>query len=337
LVDVDKFCKNCGTPIPVAYPKPEASDSFESSQQQIRPGVIAGVAGAVVVIGLIVLGLIGGWFSSKENDTSSDDRAMPSITTPSAPDSAPGSPFAPAPRPEPAPAPPPTPQPEPALPPPTPEPEPQPQEPPPVEEPVALSLDEVILTTYDWIKLSINWDNGTLTVFERDRGSPVWTMQSRDGNTRIVEPNFAYEGAAFTFGFPTTNEIYRLFPNNTGNYGREGMVWSYETDPIYYRGSSYGAFMTYDLDYALSNYELLVIRVYWNNGDITIFYKQANGLWLMRGRNGSFSSVAPRFSSDTSVIYISFPNSASNYVLFDDGTGMLGNDEFVWYYNYSDR
>jgi len=161
-------------------------------------------------------------------------------------------------------------------------------------------------------------------------------MQSRDGRYRIVEPSFAYEGASLTFGFPTTRELYRLHPDQTGSFGQEGLEWYFETSASYSRGSVSGSNHIYDLSSALSRYMLVVIRVYWDNGELTIFYKQDDGSWMMRGRTGSFSAVAPRFSNDQNAVYISFPTTTGEYVLRNNGTGSYGNEGFVWYYNFSD-
>jgi len=197
-------------------------------------------------------------------------------------------------------------------------------------------LADVILGTSDWVWLNINWPDGRNTVFERDRNSFVWTMLSRDDNYRIVEPDFSPEGSALTIGFPTTQSRYFLYADNTGYFGNETLIWDFITDPSYSRLSVSGVGQTRGLSHALSRYLLLVIRVYWHNGDITIFYMQSDGSWMMRGRNGSFMAVEPGFGSRSDHVFMGFPTTSGQYLFYDGGTGVFGSESFNWYYNFSD-
>jgi len=184
--------------------------------------------------------------------------------------------------------------------------------------------------------LYIRWANGTTTVFERDKDSPVWTMQSRGGSCRIVEPTFSYEGSAFTIGFPTTRDYYKINEDGTGSFSNETLTWEFEVEQHLSRGSSSGANLTSNLGLSLDRYALIVIRVYWGNGETTIFYRQLNGSWMMKGRNGSFTSVIPSFRSNSGVDYMSFPTTSTEYELHEGGGGWFGSEWFSWEYAYSD-
>jgi len=119
---------------------------------------------------------------------------------------------------------------------PAPTPDPTPAPTPEVILPAQVKLGETILYTSDWVKLTINWDEGTRTVFERDLHSPVWVMDSRTGDDRLVDPEFSFRGDVFSIGFPTTSSVYFLREDNTGYFGRSGgsnneyFKWSLESE-----------------------------------------------------------------------------------------------------------
>jgi len=200
-----------------------------------------------------------------------------------------------------------------------------------------MSIDEAIFYTSDWIRLWVYWANGTLTVFERDKDSMIWLMESRDGTIRIVEPFFDFDGPTFTIGFPTTRELYRLNDDNTGNFGSETMTWFFESSPLVSKESTSGMYMIENFAENLEKYQLIIIRVYWHDGDVTIFYRAHDGSWMMRSRTGSFSSVAPTLERDAhpQVVNMRFPGTDSFYHFFPDGSGVLDNEEFYWYYGFT--
>ena len=199
----------------------------------------------------------------------------------------------------------------------------------------ARSLDNVILETNRWIRLSVYWGANSVTVFERDLNSPVWTMQSRDGNYRMVDMDFSYEGGIFSIGFPTTSNRYYFYSNNTGSFGGETMTWNFETDPFYSMMSVSEAFRTDDLYGALNRYMLLTIHVYWPNGQTSIFYKQSDGRWMMKDRSGNFSAVALNFSGNSAQVTMSSTSLPNAYVFNSGGVGSLGGESILWDYSYS--
>ena len=204
-----------------------------------------------------------------------------------------------------------------------------------VEPPAPVTLDEAILDTIDWVMLTAVWADGRATVFERDRGSYVWTMQSREGNYRIVEPDFSYINGVFTIGFPTTSSRYYLNEDRTGYYGNETLTWSFETDPYYSKMSDSDVRQTYDLYGALSRYLLLTIHVYWRDGGTATFYRQSNGTWMLNRRGGGFSTVYPVISGDANQTVISFTDSSDAYALNSGGGGTYGGENCTWDYAYS--
>ena len=200
-----------------------------------------------------------------------------------------------------------------------------------------MSLEDAILYANEWVRLGIQWTNGTRTVFERDRDSQIWTMESRDGRYRMVEPDFSSSGGTFTIGFPTTKTRYTLMSDHTGSFGNEAMTWIIETNPSYSKMSESGTRQTYDLYNALGKYMLLIIRINWNNGETTIFYQQDNGTWMMKGRSGSFTSVEPSFSGDAEEVYMGFPTTSTKYVLYTGGSGRFGDESLTRNFDFSDR
>jgi len=204
------------------------------------------------------------------------------------------------------------------------------------EEAAAKTIDEVILGTSDWVKLSINWPNGQQTVFERNKGIDIWIMLSRDGSCRMVDPDFSSTRDAFTIGFPTTSTRYRLLEDNSGFFNGP-FTWTFETDQEFSKTSVAETKQTYLLNEILSGSMLIRINVHWSNGDTVILYRQDNGSWMMKGRNGSFASVKPSFSSSSGEVSASFPASSTQYVFHEDGSGAYGSESFNWTYDYSER
>jgi hypothetical protein len=200
--------------------------------------------------------------------------------------------------------------------------------------PRVLELDEVILNTSDWIRLSIVWEDGRVTVFERDRGSSVWTMLSRDGSYRMVDPAFSYDALAFTILFPTSSSYYYLFPDNSGSFGSELLTWSFETDPSFSRYSESGYGQTRDMMGTLSRHTLVTISIRWRNGETTNFYRHGDSTWLVNHRNNSNTRETPSFVGTSSHFSIGL-SSSTLFNFYNDGTGVYGNESFNWSYSFS--
>ena len=201
------------------------------------------------------------------------------------------------------------------------------------------TLDEVIFQTSNWVRLYARWSANSVTVFERDRGSSVWTMVSRDGGVRMVDPDFSYQNGFLTMGFPTTTFRYTFYQNSTGLYNNaanETFTWEFETDPFYSRMSENGANESYDFYSALGRYSLITIHVFWPDGRFAIFYRQADGSWMLRDRNGGFAGIALNISGNANQVTISSSAFTGSYSLNSGGGGTFGNENVSWYYNYSD-
>lgn len=197
------------------------------------------------------------------------------------------------------------------------------------------TLADIILKTDYWVKINIYRSAEDVTVYQRDRGSLVWTMLSNDGNYRMVEPDFAYNEDKLNISFPTTTEEYCLNDDQTGDIGGHSLEWDFETDKFYSRMSLSDINQTHGLNDAISEYMLVTIRVEWEDDKTTIFYKQADGSWRMKGRDGSFSKVKPSFKSGTDSVTMSFPTVSKKYVFNKNGEGTHGSDNIKWSYSFS--
>ena len=196
------------------------------------------------------------------------------------------------------------------------------------------SLEAIIFDTIQWVRIYARWSATSATVFERDRDSLVWTMQSRDGSYRIVDAWFDVENGAITIGFPTTSTKYNLYPDGTGNFGSETLTWEAETNPFYTNWSINAAYQTYDLREALNYYSLIAIHVRWPNGDTAIFYRQSSGAWMMKQRGGGFSSIDLSFGGSSNQITISSSSIPGVFTLNDGGAGTFGSDSITWDYSF---
>ena len=213
----------------------------------------------------------------------------------------------------------------------------EPSPPPPPAIMTSLTVYETILNTSDWVRLTADWPDWTggnrPTVFERDKGSLVWIMRGRSGETRVVDPIFSHRGDALIIGFPTTTSQYFIYDDKTGVFGssNERLTWQFETDPNHRSFWEWETQLTSNLQGAISYYQVVALRVYWSNNQYEIFYREDNGRWRLRGRNGSFNIVEPSFNyqPDGSVI-LSLPNTSSRYTFNEGGHGSYGGNSFTW-------
>ena len=348
-----KFCTKCGTAAdgPAAQgpyeTAPYQNAPWESPPQERMPWETSPFAGAereagkkgatptapiiIIVAALLVVVSFFVMFMSRGNNDTSTPAAGSYSPQPISPGSAPPA-ATPPDRAPPGPVTGQTPaaiMPEETLSPSSPSPPPLP--PPPVR---SYTLSEAIFQTNNWVRLVTYWSGNRATVFERDRDSAVWTMVSRDGFLRIVEPTFSQTPSAFIIGFPTTATEYHLHDDGTGSFGAESLIWEFASDPERSLGSVSGRYMTNDFQAAMSRYMLIVIRVYWNNGQVSIFYRDDNGRWLLRGRAGGTSNVEPAIGFPSNYVTMSFADSSSYYRFDNGGTGSYGNERISWDYSY---
>ena len=195
------------------------------------------------------------------------------------------------------------------------------------------TLDDVIFNTSDWVLINIDWTNRQRTVFERDRDSLVWIMQSRDGNIRMVKPSFAREGDAITIGFPTTKSTYCLTSDGSGQF-QEECTWTFDSNPSYSKASISGTGFTEGLPHILSGNNLVIIEISWYDGSTMDFYRQNDGSWMVNERNGSFGTEKLETGEQSGDVLVRVP-SGSNFVLHEDGTGEFENEGFNWKYSFT--
>jgi len=88
-------------------------------------------------------------------------------------------------------------------------------------------------------------------------------------------------------------------------------------------------------DTLINTNEFLCLEIRWSSDTITSF--ERNGYishdWIMNSRTGGVSDVFPSFSRSGSTIEIRFPTTTRVYYLYDNFTGVFGDEYFRWNYN----
>jgi len=94
-----------------------------------------------------------------------------------------------------------------------------------------------ISSAEDGVSINISWYNNQTTVFERERDSRVWMIQSRDVNAanayREVHPTFRIVDGVITVSFTTTTRVYYLLEDGTGHFqntngtNNEDLTWDF--------------------------------------------------------------------------------------------------------------
>jgi len=202
------------------------------------------------------------------------------------------------------------------------------------------TLDGVIFGTTHWVRINVLWTNGETTIFERDRDALVWTMRSRQGFTRIVEPIFFISPQGMlSMGFPTTNNVYMFNSDFSGSFGGEALTWSFESYPALSRNSRNNLWVAENLTDKLNSSYLIIIRIYFGDGSYMIFYRDCDREWSVRERNGtSFARRNLTFTMEAGNVIMSIPDTTHEFMFISDGTGLslIANEPFTWYYGYSD-
>jgi len=76
---------------------------------------------------------------------------------------------------------------------------------------------------------------------------------------------------------------------------------------------------------------VVVLQVFWENGSQTTFYNDYFDGWYMISRvDGNQSKVSPDFSQSNTAIEIRFPTTTRVYYLYDDYTGIFGDEKLTW-------
>ena len=83
--------------------------------------------------------------------------------------------------------------------------------------------------------------------------------------------------------------------------------------------------------------DYLIISLNWQNGTTTAFIRDKdNPVWVIRGRAGQSRISHPTFEFLSDRITINFPTTQATYYLFDDGTGIFGDESFMWSFQTDD-
>jgi len=72
------------------------------------------------------------------------------------------------------------------------------------------------------------------------------------------------------------------------------------------------------------------IEITWDDGRITGLVRDINDVWFMYGRDGYNREVAPSFTLTDSALEIRFPTTERVYYLYDDYTGIFGDEGLHW-------
>jgi len=83
----------------------------------------------------------------------------------------------------------------------------------------------------------------------------------------------------------------------------------------------------------MSNASWIEISITWDDRRVTVFTRNPEREWIMTSRDGGTSVVLPEFSLDGSTIEIRFPTTSRVYYLYDDLSGIFGNESLVWEYD----
>jgi hypothetical protein len=87
----------------------------------------------------------------------------------------------------------------------------------------------------------------------------------------------------------------------------------------------------------ISNAVWIELFIHWEDGRVTIFTRNPEREWIMTSRDGGDSVVLPTFSPDRGTVEIRFPTTQRVYYLYNDFTGVFGNESFTWEYNVRDE
>ena len=304
-----KFCAKCGEPILVKKGKPVPENK--------------GIWKAVILAVAILCVAAASFFGLRE-------LMKPDESTPPAPSPSPSTVIT---SPSTSPA---------DTPVPTPGEDPPPEEDPPPDPLSHRTLAEAIQSTNNWVRLEI-MRGSELRIFERNRYSVVWVRYAEYNDDRLTDPEFLLQADYLSVGFPTTEDRYYLYGDNTGYYGQPGkssninVTWSYETDPHYDNGTVSGVYERYDFIGAVANYPMVSLYIDWADGRRTIFYKQRDDRWAISSRSESnFLHIKVNLIPEADWIFMELPEGHRPYYLYYDGGGWFESlNDFTWHYSFS--
>lgn len=168
-------------------------------------------------------------------------------------------------------------------------------------------------------------------------------MSSFEGSFRIVDPIFWQSGTTVHIGFPTANSNYALYSGTTDTNGEgtgisnnDPLVWSLEVGKDFALGNEQGEKLTENLQTAISNYTVIAIRMYFNNGDVAILYRDHINDWRIKPRRVGLSSINPTITYDGDTTTFTFRSESTDYrfVYYNGGNGESDGESTTWDYSY---
>ena len=200
-----------------------------------------------------------------------------------------------------------------------------------------------IFNTRDWIRLELVRESGETRTIERNRNSAVWTLKNNHGDNRLTDANFTHHGNTFSIEFPTTENKYFLYRDNTGIFERydnlayEITTWSFTTGMRHDNGAVQDSNKKDDLIKIDEGDYMINIYIDWPDGRTTIFYKLYDGRWAMTSHSGpSYDPIKIELYQESGGVLIYFEQGHTPYKLFENGSGQ--NDEygpFSWHFSFS--
>jgi len=79
--------------------------------------------------------------------------------------------------------------------------------------------------------------------------------------------------------------------------------------------------------------ESIVLEVFWSGDRKTTFTRDIHGVWFMYGRDGDNREVNPEFTLRGTTLEIRFPTTTRVYSLYDDYSGIFGEETLQWKYD----
>jgi len=79
-----------------------------------------------------------------------------------------------------------------------------------------------------------------------------------------------------------------------------------------------------------NHYSQINLVISWENGASTTFIRAGDSGWITHNREGGTEDVFPEFAQINDTLEISFPTTTIVYSLYDDHTGIFGDESFRW-------
>jgi len=210
-------------------------------------------------------------------------------------------------------------------------------------------LFDTITNTNDWIRINIDVIDGYSITLERDQDGDLWTLQSQEGDFRLVVPTFSYRNGVVELRHNVPSSWYRFTSATSGTFGENdeyAFTWDIQTDSEHTIESRSFVTQVQSLRGSIQSDHLVVINVEWDAGaGRTRFYRAMDGEWEIGRRAGGNNRIEPHFYffADGTVEMDLIRAGHQRYLFFPDGTGVydraVGSDtgnyeHFRWHYDF---